>query len=47
MLRRGEGTQIKLEPGLFAVFGPADGHKPGCQWGKPGPVKKIAIKVKV
>ncbi len=40
-------TPLRLSPGSFALFYPADGHKPGCLSGAPGPIKKVVIKARV
>ena len=39
-------TPLLLTPGTFAVFLPADGHKPGCQ-DDPRQIKKVVIKVRL
>jgi YhcH/YjgK/YiaL family protein len=39
---------VTMEPGMFAVFFPADGHMPGLHFNNtPQKVKKIVIKVPV
>lgn len=40
-------TDLILQPGLFAIFYPADGHKPGCCVEAPMRVKKVVVKVRV
>jgi len=40
-------SPLVLTPGMFAVFYPSDAHRPGCFLGKPAPVRKIVIKVKI
>lgn len=38
-------TPLHLSPGSFAIFFPADGHKPGCSAGSsPVRIKKVVIK---
>ena len=37
---------IILKPGMFAVFKPAEPHKPGCVIGEPDEIKKVVVKVK-
>jgi biofilm protein TabA len=34
-----------LTPGMYAVLFPSDVHRPGCQYGAGGPVKKVVVKV--
>jgi YhcH/YjgK/YiaL family protein len=36
-----------LSPGDFTILFPQDGHKPGCLWRQPVPVKKIVVKIKI
>ncbi len=38
---------IFLRPGDFTILFPQDGHKPGCLWKSPAPVRKIVIKIKI
>jgi biofilm protein TabA len=38
---------LVMRPGTFAIFNPQDGHKPGCVWRAPGPVKKVVIKIRI
>ncbi len=43
-----KASRIVLEAGEYGIFFPSDIHRPGlCFEGKPGPVKKIVVKVKV
>jgi YhcH/YjgK/YiaL family protein len=44
---RGEGVSLELSAGFFVVFFPEDAHMPGLAAGKPGPVKKVVVKVAV
>ena len=39
--------ELLLGNGYFAVFFPQDGHKPQLCVGKPSPVKKVVVKVKI
>lgn len=41
----GAHAQVRLEPGMFAVFMPADAHMPGCAVHFPAKVRKIVMKV--
>ena len=43
----GEEVDLVLRPGRYAIFFPSDIHRPGCQYEKPGMVKKIVIKIAV
>ena len=36
-----------LTAGMYAIFFPADVHRPGCIYGKTSPVRKIVVKVAV
>lgn len=40
-------TMIQLEPGSFAIFFPADIHRPGCLSGEACVIKKVVLKIKV
>jgi biofilm protein TabA len=40
-------TPLLLTPGTFAVFLPADGHKPGCDHDNRRQIKKVVIKVRL
>jgi len=40
-------TSLLIEPGTFAIFHPADAHKPGCMAGGRDVVKKVVLKVRV
>jgi len=37
---------VELAPGGFAVFFPSDIHRPCCQSGSPGPVRKAVVKIR-
>jgi len=38
-------TELNLQAGMFAVFFPADAHKPCCEMGRASNVRKIVVKV--
>ena len=40
-------TSCLLGPGDFAVFWPADGHKPGCMAGGRDAVRKVVVKIRL
>jgi len=40
-------STLTMTPGSFAVFFPADVHRPGCAVGQPGPIRKVVVKVRV
>lgn len=40
-------TAVRLSPGDFAMFLPADGHAPGLECDGPGDVVKVVVKVRV
>lgn len=37
--------ELCLKPGMFAVLFPWEVHRPNCAVGKPGPVRKVVIKI--
>ena len=39
--------QVLLREGDLIVVAPEDAHKPRCAAGKPAPVKKVVVKVKI
>jgi YhcH/YjgK/YiaL family protein len=39
--------QVLLKEGDLIVVAPEDAHKPRCAAGKPAPVKKVVVKVKI
>ena len=43
----GEGSRIKVEPGMFYVLYPEDGHKACCHDAYPSHYKKIVVKIKI
>ena len=48
LLLTGTGTMLHMNPGVYAIFGPADGHMPGVAVNDtPGKVRKIVVKVRV
>ena len=42
---KAEEKLLLMTPGTYAVFFPEDVHRPFCQTGAPGRVKKIVIKI--
>ncbi|MGG7668136.1 N-acetylneuraminate anomerase [Yersinia sp. J1] len=38
-------SQLRMFPGMFAVFLPGEPHKPGCQIIGSGTIKKLVVKV--
>ncbi|MGG6098809.1 YhcH/YjgK/YiaL family protein [Pantoea allii] len=40
-----EETLVRMLPGTFAVFFPQDIHRPNCAVGKPGPIRKVVVKI--
>ena len=40
-------SSVLVLPGQFAIFFPADGHKPGCMAGGREAVRKVVVKVRV
>jgi biofilm protein TabA len=36
---------VQMKPGRFAVFGPGEGHMPGCHLEGPHTVRKVVVKV--
>lgn len=46
-LYSGEGSEIKLEPGCFAIFFPDDAHRPQITDTIAMPVRKVVVKVPV
>lgn len=38
-------SQLRMLPGMFAVFLPGEPHKPGCQIAGSGVIKKAVVKV--
>ena len=40
-------TKLIVKAGEFAIFFPGDGHKPCCAIGRPQPIMKAVIKVRV
>jgi YhcH/YjgK/YiaL family protein len=38
---------IQMKPGRFGVFGPGEGHMPGCHLEGPHTVRKVVVKVDV
>ena len=42
-----EGIKLTVKKGMFAIFMPQDGHKPGCMLTVPEPIRKAVVKVRV
>jgi YhcH/YjgK/YiaL family protein len=42
---RGQGDELLLSAGDFAVFWPEDAHRPCMAVGQPEPVRKVVVKV--
>ena len=42
-----QSSSFLVLPGNFAIFFPADGHKPGCMAGGRDAVAKVVVKVRV
>ena len=40
-------SSVLVLPGQFAIFFPADGHKPGCMAGGREAVRKVVVKVRI
>jgi len=40
-------TPLQLGPGMFALFYPQDGHKPGCVSEVIGRIKKVVLKIQI
>ncbi|CFR04017.1 putative sugar isomerase involved in processing of exogenous sialic acid [Yersinia frederiksenii] len=40
-----DNSQLRMLPGMFAVFLPGEPHKPGCQITGSGTIKKVVVKV--
>lgn len=47
LLFEGEGNYFVVNAGMFAVFGPQDGHMPGLAVTAPAKVRKVVVKVRV
>lgn len=45
-LLEGDGSWIRVTPGMFVVFGPNDAHQPSVALKEPNRVRKIVVKVK-
>jgi biofilm protein TabA len=43
----GDGNDLVMTPGMFAVFSPQDVHRPTVAVDRPVPVRKIVVKVRV
>lgn len=40
-------STIIMKPGMFVVYGPGDGHRPGCSMGEPQDIRKVCVKIKL
>jgi len=40
-------STIIMKPGMFAVYGPDDGHRPCCSVGDPQDIRKVCVKIKI
>lgn len=43
----GQGQDVVIEPGMFCLVLPHDGHKPGCCVDAPAALRKIVVKIPV
>lgn len=43
----GDGQYVTINPGMFCVVLPHDGHKPACCGDKPGMLRKLVVKIPV
>jgi YhcH/YjgK/YiaL family protein len=44
---RGHFATIIMKPGMFIVYGPNDGHRPGCSVGEAQDIRKVCVKIKL
>jgi YhcH/YjgK/YiaL family protein len=44
---RGKFATIIMKPGMFVVYGPNDGHRPGCSVGEAQDIRKVCVKIKI
>ncbi len=40
-------SSLMVEPGSFVVYGPMDGHRPGCCADEPMLIRKVCVKIKL
>ncbi len=40
-------SSLVLKPGMFVVYGPTDGHKPGISIGQSEKVRKVVVKIQI
>ncbi len=43
----GKGSRIQMQPGMFYVVYPSDGHKPCCHEKTPTSYRKVVVKIKI
>ncbi len=43
----GDFSTIIMKPGMFVVYGPDDGHRPGCSVGESEDIRKVCVKIKI
>ncbi len=43
----GNFSTLIMEPGMFVVYGPDDGHRPGCSVGESTEIRKVCVKIKI
>lgn len=46
-LLEGQGSSLVLTPGTFMILLPQDAHMPGMAAGKPEPVRKVVVKIRL
>jgi len=40
-------STLIMKPGMFVVYCPTDGHRPGCCIGNPQKIRKVCVKIRV
>ena len=40
-------STVIMKPGMFVVYGPDDGHRPGCSVGESEDIRKVCVKIKI
>ena len=40
-------SSIIMKPGMFVVYGPDDGHRPGCSIDSSQTIRKVCVKIKI
>jgi len=43
----GDFSTVIMKPGMFVVYGPDDGHRPGCSVDKAADIRKVCVKIKI